>query len=184
MSRGQMTAIGLALVAVVVGVVTGSGRGSTEPGPPARSSTVDSTAAVHSLRVYVSGWVAEPGVVELSEGSIVAEAVTAAGGALSGAGLDQINLAQVVSAGDHIHVPGPADDSGRGPSDVNDGLLSINRAEATELETLPGVGPVLAEHIVSYREANGPFESADDLLDVPGIGEAKLAAIRDLITVP
>lgn len=181
MSRGQMTAIGLALVAVVVGVVTGTGRVPTSVSPP---STVDSTPAANLLRVYVSGWVAEPGVIELSEGSIVAEAVAAAGGALNGAGLDQINLAEPVVAGDHIHVPGPAAVADRGPSGDDDGAISINRAEAAELEALPGVGPVLAEHIVSYREAHGPFESAEDLLDVPGIGEAKLAAIRDLITVP
>jgi competence protein ComEA len=60
----------------------------------------------------------------------------------------------------------------------------LNRADATQLQDLPGVGPVLAERIVAHRDANGPFQTVEDLLDVPGIGEAKLAAIRDLVTVP
>lgn len=63
-------------------------------------------------------------------------------------------------------------------------MVAVNRAAAAELETLPGVGPVLASRIVAFREENGPFSTVEDLLSVPGIGEAKLAALRDLITVP
>jgi competence protein ComEA len=135
--------------------------------------------------VYVSGWVATPGVVEVEEGAIVADAVQAAGGALDGALLETINLARPLVPGDHVQIPGPGDPVSPAPGDQADGgLISPNRAEAALLEQLPGVGPVLAERIVAHREANGPFETVEDLLDVPGIGEAKLSAIRDLIAVP
>jgi competence protein ComEA len=63
-------------------------------------------------------------------------------------------------------------------------LIPINQADVSALEGLPGVGPVLAERIVAHREDHGPFEVIEDLLDVPGIGEAKLASMRDLIKVP
>jgi competence protein ComEA len=62
--------------------------------------------------------------------------------------------------------------------------VAINTAEAGALEALPGVGPVLAQRIVEHRERNGPFSVIEDLLDVPGIGEAKLAALREMVLVP
>jgi competence protein ComEA len=65
-----------------------------------------------------------------------------------------------------------------------DGLITINSATASDLEGLPGVGPVLAERIEAFRATNGPFSEVEDLLQVPGIGEAKLASMRDLIRVP
>jgi competence protein ComEA len=134
--------------------------------------------------VYVSGWVANPGVVEVGEGSIVADAVEAAGGALEGAMLETINLARPLVTGDHVQIPGPGDSVSVGPGSDDGGLISPNRADVSQLVELPGVGPVLAERIVAHREANGPFQTVEDLLDVPGIGEAKLSAIRDLIVVP
>jgi competence protein ComEA len=98
-----------------------------------------------------------------------------------------VNLAAPVMPGQQIIVPGPGD-SGGAPTDVAGsgagGLVAINRATAAELETLPGVGPVLAARIVAHREQNGPFIEVEDLLQVSGIGESKLAAIRDLIVVP
>jgi competence protein ComEA len=89
--------------------------------------------------------------------------------------------------GQQIIVPGPGD-PGSAPTDVAGNgagaLVAINRATASELETLPGVGPVLAARIVAHREKNGPFTEVEDLLQVSGIGESKLAAFRDLIVVP
>jgi competence protein ComEA len=67
---------------------------------------------------------------------------------------------------------------------AGNGLISLNQADAAALEALPGVGPVLAERIIAHREERGPFQSVEDLLEVPGIGEAKLASIRDLVAVP
>ena len=103
-----------------------------------------------------------------------------------GASLDSINLAGAVSGGEQIRVPGPDAPSPAGGTDAEEGPgpLSLNQADASALQGLPGVGPVLAERIVAFREANGPFEQIEDLLDVPGIGEAKLAAMRDLVAVP
>jgi len=186
MARTQAIVVGLALVAVLVGAGLGSSANPT-PGPTSTDEVEADPPGTSgsSLVVYVSGWVATPGVVEVAEGSIVADAVSAAGGALEGALLESINLAASVLDGDHIQIPGPdglADAFGGGTPD--DGRIALNRADAAELEALPGVGPVLAERIVAYREANGPYQTAEDLLEVSGIGEAKLASIRDLIVVP
>jgi competence protein ComEA len=143
------------------------------------------SGAGEASSVHVSGWVVSPGVVEIPEGSIVADAVTAAGGARSGAGLEAINLAAPVMAGDQVVVPGPGEVNVTGSvAGTSDGHISLNGADATQLQDLPGVGTVLAERIVAYRDANGPFQTVEDLLDVPGIGEAKLAAMRDLVSVP
>ena len=184
MGRTQSLALGLALAAVLIGAGLGAmGDDTAQPattGPTASSGTTSGRV----FPVYVSGWVATPGVVEVAEGSIVADALAAAGGALHGALLDAINLARPVVEGDHIQVPGPGDSVSAVPGGKEGGLISLNRADALQLEELPGVGPVLAERITAHREANGPFETVEDLLEVPGIGEAKLASIRDLVTVP
>lgn len=171
----------LGVVAISVGALAGR---TTTPGVPARIEAPVSTAqhAEPTVRVHVSGMVVAPGVVDVAPDAIVADAIDAAGGLRSGALIDRINLAAPVTAGDHIVVPGPGDDGGDGVGiDAGDGIISLNRATASELEELPGVGPVLAERIVSFREQNGRFETVEGLLEVPGIGEAKLAAIRDLV---
>ena len=185
MGRTQAMALGLIVAAMLVG----AGLGATGDAPSVES-TPSTLAAVssdaESFPVYVSGWVTMPGVVHMSEGAIVADAVAAAGGALEGALLDEINLARPLVEGDHVQIPGPGD-SIAGPTgggERGDGLISLNQADVSTLEDLPGVGPVLAERIVAHREANGPFETVEDLLELPGIGEAKLAAMRDSIAVP
>lgn len=186
MRTGQGIFLGMGLFAVLVGAWLGTMQ-SPVAGPGTTAYPVISSAVSSDLTVHVSGWVVSPGVVVVAEGSIVAEAVAAAGGARSGALLDRINLSRPVEDGDLIEVPGPessGSDSVSGAVGSVDGLVSINRATATELETLPGVGPVLAGRIVQHREDHGHFETAEDLLDVTGIGEAKLASIRDLIKVP
>ncbi|HEX6147265.1 MAG TPA: ComEA family DNA-binding protein [Acidimicrobiia bacterium] len=185
MGRTRAAALGLALVAVLVGAGLGAGPTRDRPLPVAGATTLTPTTPVEPLfPVYVSGWVANPGVVEVGEGSIVAEAVEAAGGALEGAMLEAINLARPLVSGDHVQIPGPGDSVAVAPGTDVGGLISPNRADVSQLEELPGVGPVLAERIIAHREANGPFKTIEDLLDVPGIGEAKLSAIRDLIVVP
>ncbi len=138
------------------------------------------------LRVYVSGAVRQPGVVSLPPGSIVEEALAAAGGPLALADLTNLNLAAAVQAGQRIHVPRRGEataTAGASAAATAPGLLNINTATAPELERLPGIGPVLASNIIAYREAHGPFRSPEDLLAVPGIGPAKLSQILDLITV-
>jgi len=175
--------LGMALAGLVVGAWLGA---SSQVGlGPATAEVTATTTPAHGsiIRVHVAGWVVSPGVVELPDGAIVADAVGAAGGARAGAMLDRINLSRPVVDSELIEVPGP-DAAGPIGTAGEDRPISINRADTTQLERLPGVGEVLAGRIVAYREANGPFATVEDLLDVPGIGEAKLASIRDLITVP
>jgi competence protein ComEA len=155
--------------------------------PPATSATtvsagIDEPATAEGqVVVQVSGYVSAPGVFRLPAGSIVADAVLAAGGAAPGARLDALDLARGLTDGDRIVVPGPGAPPGGGDSGQAEGPLSLNSADAGDLEELPGIGPVLAERIVEYRESHGPFEAVEDLLDVSGIGEAVLGGIRDLV---
>jgi len=184
MGRTHALALGLILAAIVVGAGLGV-TGDTAPAEMAPVTVETASSRDPVFPVYVSGWVTAPGVVEMSDGAIVADAIAAAGGALEGALLDEINLARPLVEGDHVQIPGPGDSLGAtGGGERDDGLISLNQADVTELEDLPGVGPVLADRIVAHREANGPFETVEDLLEVPGIGEAKLAAMRDAIAVP
>lgn len=142
------------------------------------------------LHIHVAGAVAAPGVYLMPLGSIVKDALAAAGGALPEASLERINLAARLQDGQQIHVPAqptPPPTPGPGtvePAASSTGLLSLNGATAAQLETLPGIGPVLAQNIVTYREANGPFSRLEDLLRVPGIGPSKLAQIAPFLTVP
>jgi competence protein ComEA len=169
--------VGLAAAALVIGGVLGS-LGGFQPSVPDVSTP---TTIPSGIEVHVAGWVVSPGVVTVGDGAIVADAVAAAGGLRAGARSDLINLAAKVGSGEQIVVPGPEAASGGARSD---GLISLNRATASDLEALPGVGPVLAERIAAFRETNGPFGQVEALLQVPGIGEAKLASIRDLLRVP
>lgn len=139
--------------------------------------------------VHVAGWVRRSGVYELAQGDRVIDAIEAAGGPRRGADLDALNLAAVLVDGQQVMVPrkaaggGPEDPSDTGAATPEQGLVNLNSAPAEELETLPGIGEVLAAAIIEHRERNGPFTSIDDLLDVSGIGEQRLADIRDLVTV-
>lgn len=134
------------------------------------------------IRIHVAGAVREPGVLELAPGSIVQDAVQAAGGALPEAQIDELNLAATLHEGQRVFVPGAGEET---VAMVAEGqLVPINSASAPELERLPGIGPVLAQNIVEHRERYGPFQRAEDLLEVEGIGPAKLESIRDLIQLP
>jgi len=172
-----------AVAAAVVGaaVMVGGLLGSLDrPQTTAGGTEPNVETVTASIDVHVAGWVLSPGVVRMAPESIVADAIEAAGGLRPGALVDRINLAAPLRSGDQIVVPGPdtkAESSEGGP-------IALNRASANDLEELPGVGPVLAERIVAYREQNGPFIEIEDLLQVGGIGEAKLASIRDLVRVP
>ncbi|MEX2654022.1 MAG: ComEA family DNA-binding protein [Acidimicrobiia bacterium] len=134
------------------------------------------------LHVHVAGEVRRPGVVRLVAGSRIVDAIEAAGGATPAAVLAGVNLASEVLDGAQIVVPSSS--VGPVPAVDNDGVVVVNRATLTELESLPGVGPVLAERILAHRDEHGPFEAVEDLLDVSGIGEATLARLRPLIRIP
>ena len=134
------------------------------------------------ITVHVSGEVAAPGLVELTTTGRVADAVAAAGGTTRSADLSRVNLAAPVDDGQQIVIPHLAEQAANG--EMVDGRIRINTATVGELEQLPGVGPVLAARIAAYREENGQFAVVEDLLDVPGIGERKLEALRDAVAIP
>jgi len=168
------------VVMLGLGALVGGFLGVTSHPMSVPPQTTVATKVPEAIHVHVAGWVVAPGVVEVSDGAIVAEALAAAGGARLGARVDQINLASTLREGDQVFVPGPGETS---ESD-GAGQVSLNRAEASDLESVPGVGPVLAARIVTFREKNGDFVQLEDLLQVSGIGEAKLAAMRDYLKVP
>lgn len=146
------------------------------------------SAAVQALHIYITGAVERPGVVAVPAGSLLADAVEAAGGAIADADLESINLAAPLSDNQHITVPRraatvtpkPAAVATVAPPTV---LVNINTATAAELETLPHIGPAMAQRIIAYREANGPFQRIEDLQNVEGIGETRYKDIAPLITV-
>jgi len=142
------------------------------------------TATPGRCTVYVVGEVHEPEkLVTLPHGSRVQDAIEAAGGATENADLARVNLGQVLNDGDLVYVPPREGEPVETPTPNRPPLVHLNTATAQELETLPGIGPALAEAIVAYREEHGPFASVEALDDVPGIGPAKLEAIRDLVVV-
>lgn len=148
---------------------------------PADAVTVDVVV------LHVIGAVAEPGIVELALGSRVVDAIASAGGPAPDADLSGVNLARVVADGEQLRVPRvgevPAAVPGAGSGVAADGRVNINTADATALETLPGVGPALAARIIAWRDENGPFRSVDELTAVSGIGEKTLDGMRDQATV-
>jgi len=158
------------------------GRPSAATAPVETPPAVRLEEAIDTVTVYVSGAVLHPGLVEISAPARVADAIAGAGGVLPYAQLSGVNLAAPISDGQQVDVPSIAAEGS--PAAVDAGKVAVNRAGAQELEALPGVGPVLAKRIFDYRERNGPFETIEDLLDVPGIGEGKLAALRDSVIVP
>ena len=169
----------LALMAVLFGVAY---RPAAPPSGPRVEVLLGSTALVQ-YTVHVAGAVREPGLVIVDAGSRVADAIAAAGGASTSANLSAVNLAAPIDDGMQLVVPGMAESADLQAVSANDGRIDINRAGVSELSDLPGVGAVLAGRIVAYRERNGPFAAVEDLLDVSGIGEGKLAAIRELSVV-
>ena len=177
----------LAVIAVLaVGVLAGGFfllRPASRPRGELHVVEEEAAAEPRILTVHVAGAVARPGVVRLQEGARVLDAVEGAGGPLPEADLDALNLAQQVQDGQKITVPRKGEGGEAGESRKKGGKININTADAEELEKLPGVGPTLAERIVSYRDKNGAFSSIEELKKVSGIGEKKFAEIRDLVEI-
>ena len=164
-------------VAVLAGVLAWRARPQVEPVAPAASMQPSSSAATGYVVVAVSGKVRRPGLVRLPAGSRVADAIEAAGGALAGTDLSQINLAKKVSDGELIAVGVAA-----GPGPSAGGPVNLNTATLEQLQTLPGVGPVLAQRILDYRDQHG-FATVADLQKVSGIGAAKYNDLKNRVTV-
>ena len=138
------------------------------------------------IYIDVAGKVRTPGVYQLPEGSRVFDALAAAGGAKRGISTSHINLARKLSDGEQIFISNkkvvlrpPVG----GRKAIITGKVSINSANKPELDSLPGIGPVLADRIIKYRSANGPFSALEDLLKVSGIGESIFAKISARLTL-
>ncbi|MFG2594081.1 helix-hairpin-helix domain-containing protein [Streptomyces sp. NPDC048438] len=158
------------------------------PGPGAGART--GTAPGGQIVVDVSGKVRRPGIQYLPAGSRVADALRAAGGVRAGTDLSALNRARVLTDGEQVAVgmpaaPPPAGGTGVGGGAPGEGgpaaPVSLGTATVEQLETLPGVGPVLAQHIVDYRTEHGGYRSVDELREVNGIGDRRFADIRPLV---
>ena len=165
---------------------------------PATAGTVDGGPVPSGVMVHVSGAVQRPGLVALPPGARVGDAVAAAGGLTPDADGPGVNLARVLVDGEQVHVPvegeerppAPAGEPGAGPTAAPgssgidpEGRIDLNTASASELETLPGIGPTRAAAIVTHREQHGPFQAPGDLRAVSGIGEATFQNLAPLIVV-
>lgn len=159
------------------------------------AATLTSPAVPSVLVVHVAGAVVLPGVHELDVGARVVDAIAAAGGLRPDADGARLNLAAPVADGERVYVPvageepppvvGPtgASSSGSGGPSGGSGPVDLNTADEAALDALPGIGPSTAAAIIEHRSKIGRFGSVDELLDVRGIGEAKLEQLRSLVTV-
>ena len=174
-----------------------------------RVTTVSATSTPVSpaiITVHVAGAVKSPGVYRLPSSARVVDAVASAGGALRSADLESMNLAQTITDTEQIYIPikkvsrprittaprlrpqrttpttAPTTNGGSAGTQPTR-LINLNTATASELDSLTGVGPSTAKAIIAYRTKKGSFSKVEDLLNVPGIGPAKLAALRDQVTV-
>lgn len=167
---------------------------------PALSPTFAPTATAAPIQVHVAGAVQRPGVYTLAPNSRLIQAVEAAGGLTNQADAGRVNLADVARDGQQIYIPTidtpapPSPTPAQAPDpltlaprsggiEINVGAININTASQAELESLPGIGPALAQRIIAYRESHGPFSDPAQIMEVKGIGEASYERIQERITV-
>ena len=176
------------LAIVVIGVRQMGGKepahSAALPVQPAAGGAASESGS-GEVTVHVAGAVQHPGVYRLRRGERVDDAVRRAGGAGRRADLAAVNLAAVLEDGRQILVPtrAPAGAAPGAPGGGAAAKVNLNTATAEQLDTLAGVGPATAAKILAYREQHGGFGSVEELGDVPGIGERRLEALRDLVTV-
>ena len=199
-------AAGVAII-VVLGVVSllvnAAGGASDEANAPRTTPTLfdpptTTSTVVMQISIHVAGAVRSPGLYRTTKGSRVADAIELAGGVSEDVDMERINLAAVLNDGQRVFISrtgqasdpamagGPMTDQLRSPDAAGTTTVApvdLNSAEAAQLETLPGVGPSTAAAILEHRRQIGRFSSVEQLLDVRGIGDAKLDALRDLIVI-
>lgn len=177
----------IAVLIIVYLVVRVPPTAPIEIHPPLPTPTQSPTATPAPLSVYVTGAVNQPGVVRVSPGARVQDAVAAAGGLAPDADQERANLAAPLYDGQHLHLPAvgeltvPIGTDGTGSTQAE--LININTAAAGELISLPGIGDVMASRIVAYREEHGPFATIEEVMNVPGIGETRFDGFKGMITV-
>lgn len=209
LARQRVQLVSSTISALVVGVLIGffAFRATAPPAaqlltpPPAWGvecapsveGTPRPTVTPRPLQVYVSGAVENPRIVSVPPGSVISDALTAVGALDPDADLDALNLAAPLADHQHVLVPfkaaaRPSSNAGEGGSPsaappATSGSLNINTATAAEFEALPRIGPAIAQRIVDYREAHGPFQRKEDIQQVAGIGPGTYAQIEPYITV-
>ena len=150
--------------------------------------TRDKTSVPRSVVVYVTGEVKKPGLVTLTEGQRVADAVNAVGGVIETADIERVNMAALLEDGMQVRVP---ERIGRDATPVKNasvgktagGQINLNTASEKELQELPGIGPAMSARIIKYRETNGAFQSIEDVKKVRGIGDATFEQMKDKVTI-
>ena len=149
------------------------------------STRQEGAANPATVTVYVPGAVNKPGVVTLTEGARLADAVNACGGILPTGDSSRVNLAQALKDGQKINVPEKAAPPGKAAASgkQEEQLINLNTADAKALDSLPGVGPSTAKKIIEYRETEGGFKDISDLKKIKGIGEAKYARLKDKVCI-
>lgn len=187
------------------GILGGVDAGSGEAGAGGSALTVSSTPTSTepaTLFVHVLGAVRDPGVYELPPGSRLMDAVAAAGGLAEDADAGAVNLARTMEDGEQLRIPrigeepppdaeataataaaGSAGASGPSATAGASGLVDLNTASQAELETLPRIGPAMAQRILDYREQHGGFRAVEELREVSGIGDATYEQLAPLVTV-
>ena len=158
------------------------------------------TEETKKIAVHITGEVKKSGVIYLKEGSRIIDAIEKAGGTTKNADLGKVNLAYVLQDGQKVYIPNKknnasvyiSEDSGQDVIDNGNTntktenkrkKININTANKEELQSISGIGPALAEKIVSYRNTNGKFKKVEDLKNVNGIGESKYKNIKDSICI-
>jgi competence protein ComEA len=185
----QLAVCCLAVLAVAVLAVWHVSRNGTDKGPappPAAIRVEDAASAGGTVTVHVAGAVRRPGVYRMRPTARVDDAVGRAGGATRKADLSQVNLAAKVEDGRQVLVPEKlrAAAAGSATAPTQPGVpLNVNTATLEQLDELDGIGPATAQNILDYREEHGGFGSVDELGEVPGIGDVRLASLREQVRV-
>jgi len=199
-TRAEKIVIGVCLTVILICGTVSVGRLVRERSNPPTLVTPSPFPSIEPPQVavvHVAGRVKKPGVYELPLNTRAIDAIRQAGGPLPSADLDRLNLARLVEDGERLYVP---DRSERGEIPVADTVsreskekatkpmpklhsIDLNKASATDLEQLPGVGPKTAELIIKFRKDNGGFRTAEDLLKVRGIGPKKFARMKPYVKV-
>ena len=157
------------------------------------TESIEEEEIEEKIAIHMTGCVKNPGIIELEEGARIDDAIQLAGGLTEEADLTNVNLAYKVEDGQKIYIPNIHDveekeiiqenQEGIFNEESETGIVNINTAKQTELETLPGIGPTIALRIIEYREENGKFTNIEELKEVEGIGEAKWEQIKDFIEI-
>ncbi|WP_257346104.1 helix-hairpin-helix domain-containing protein [Pseudalkalibacillus decolorationis] len=151
--------------------------------PKTNAKDTNKTQEKKVLMIDVKGAVKSPGVYQISGGKRVNDIILMAGGLTSDADSNGLNLAQLLEDEMVVYVPKIGEQAVKLGEESEEGKVNVNKAEASELETITGIGPSKAEAIIRYREENGPFQAIEDLTNVPGIGEKSIEQMKEQITI-